>query len=96
LPHHLLHFNPDTLRRLLETHGLRVRDLRMVGQAGWMRRSLATVRSHQEGNLLDSLGRWRLVCSLLTRWSVWNNAADCLQVIAYRPEGSVSRSIAAA
>jgi 2-polyprenyl-3-methyl-5-hydroxy-6-metoxy-1,4-benzoquinol methylase len=89
IPHHLLHFNPATLRRILEMHGLEVRQLQVVGQPGWMRRSLATVRQRPENlnrkSLSLRLGRVRLVSSLLTRWSVWNNEADCLQALAYRP-----------
>src|SRR5262249_53472381 len=41
LPRHLLHFTPATLRLLVEAHGLKVTELRMLGRTGWMRRSLA-------------------------------------------------------
>src|SRR5262249_23099022 len=30
IPHHLLHFNPTTLRRMLKAHGLEVRQLRIL------------------------------------------------------------------
>src|SRR5581483_6642832 len=37
LPRHLLHFTPGTLRRLVESNGLRVQELTMVDRGGWMR-----------------------------------------------------------
>jgi len=98
IPHHLLHFTPATLRQLMERHGLEVRAVRQIGQAGWMRRSLATLRQQA-----DRAGRWtpgarlgklRIVSSLLNRWSVWTGAADSLQVIAYRPAASCTRAAA--
>jgi len=93
IPHHLLHFTPATLRQLLAMHGLEVRTLLVHGQAGWMRRSLATVRReepHRPGPL-NQLGKLRVVSSLLTRWSVWRGQGDCLQALAYRPEQSERR-----
>lgn len=85
LPHHLLHFTPDTLRRLLASHGLEVRSLKTVGMAGWMRRSLAEARANGKGGLLEAACRWRLAAHLLVRWTAWNGRADSIQAIAYRP-----------
>jgi 2-polyprenyl-3-methyl-5-hydroxy-6-metoxy-1,4-benzoquinol methylase len=84
LPHHLLHFTPQTLRRLLAAHGLEVRTLRAVGRPGWMQRSLAAARRRPGHGLLVKLGRLRLVASLLARWTTWTGATDCLEAIAYR------------
>lgn len=88
IPHHLLHFTPATLRRLLHAHGLEVREVRVVGQPGWMRRTLATVNAQPEnpvhGRPLVRLAQLRSVRSLLMRWTVWSNQADCLQAYAYR------------
>ncbi len=84
LPHHLLHFTPATLRRLLESHGLEVRQTNIIGQAGWMRRSLAASRRCKPRPPLASLGKLRVVSSFLTRWSVWQGRGDLLQVLAYR------------
>jgi 2-polyprenyl-3-methyl-5-hydroxy-6-metoxy-1,4-benzoquinol methylase len=91
LPHHLLHFTPLTLRRLLEQHGLQVRQLHALGQAGWMRRSLATLRARQQATgrgAWTTMGKLRIVSSLLTRWSVWKGEGDFLQAFAYRPKFS--------
>jgi 2-polyprenyl-3-methyl-5-hydroxy-6-metoxy-1,4-benzoquinol methylase len=95
LPHHLLHFTPETLRLLLTAHGLEVRGVKVIGRPGWMQRSLAAARrprgEARRGGLLARLGRWRLVASLLARWTGWTGAGDCLEAIAYRP-GTVALS----
>jgi SAM-dependent methyltransferase len=86
IPHHLLHFTPATLRRLLQGHGLDVQQIDVVGQAGWMRRSLAAARRNTKQNvLLRTLGKLRIVSSLLTRWSVWQDQGDFILAFAYRP-----------
>jgi len=84
LPHHLLHFTPATLRRLLTAHGLEVRRLRLVPRPGWMRRSLSAARKHH-GGLLSRLGSLRLAASLLTRWTGWIGQPDCIEALASRP-----------
>jgi SAM-dependent methyltransferase len=98
LPHHLLHFTPDTLRGLLTAHGLEVRQLRQVARPGWMQRSMKAARAGKDraGKLLLKLGRLRAVSSLLARWSAWTGAADCIEAIAYRPATVTARGTRAA
>lgn len=96
LPHHLLHFSPVTLRRLLEAHGLEVRELRVIGRPGWMRRSLATLRERGDRRALTQLARLRIIASLLTRWTVWRQHADCIVALAYRPSAESHRLTLAA
>src|SRR5262249_20322436 len=79
LPHPLVHFTPDTLRRLLAAHRLEVRGVRAVGRPGWMQRSLAAARRRGSGKLLVRLGRLRLVASLLARWTTWTGSTDCIE-----------------
>jgi 2-polyprenyl-3-methyl-5-hydroxy-6-metoxy-1,4-benzoquinol methylase len=86
LPQHLLYFTPDTLRRLLESHGLEVRQMNIIGQAGWMRRTLAACRHCKSPSPFASFGKLRGVSSALTRWSVWQGGGDLLQALAYRRE----------
>src|SRR5262245_29093355 len=70
LPHHLLHFTPATLRRLLEAHGLEVHVLKAVPRPGWMQRSFRAARRRAGARrLLVKFGRWRVVASLLARWT---------------------------
>jgi 2-polyprenyl-3-methyl-5-hydroxy-6-metoxy-1,4-benzoquinol methylase len=89
LPRHLLHFTPGTLGRLVRVHGLEIVRQRMLARPGWMRRSMAISRRRGRGPLLRRLlaqaGRLRFIPSLLTRWSVHSQRADCLMLIARRP-----------
>lgn len=84
LPRHLLHFSPAPLRRLVEGHGLHVTRLRMLPRKAWMRRSFARGRHSNRHPLVGQLGRVRLIPSLVTRWSVWTQQADCITLEAQR------------
>ncbi|HMF12401.1 MAG TPA: class I SAM-dependent methyltransferase, partial [Gemmataceae bacterium] len=85
LPRHLLHFTPATLRRLVEAHGLKVRELDTIVRAGWLRRSLSNARrrhSPVSRRLLARLARARLLSSLTARWTGWTGQADCIRLVA--------------
>ncbi|MGE3804806.1 MAG: class I SAM-dependent methyltransferase [Gemmataceae bacterium] len=92
LPRHLLHFTPATLRRLMETHGLVVRDLVLPGRTGWMRRSLSLARKAGRNDLFVKIGRWPLVPSLLTHYTVQTQQSDCIQVMATKPGKPIRQS----
>jgi SAM-dependent methyltransferase len=89
LPRHLLHFNPATLRRLLQAHGLEVEELRMLKRVGWLRRTFKMNVRRPDATAgqrwLARLGQLRPVQSLLVRWMVWTQQADCLFAVARRP-----------
>src|SRR5205085_2563136 len=89
LPHHLLHFNQATLRRLLEAHGLDVGEVRLVKRPSWMRRSLTAARKRGDTRYLVKVSGGRLANSLLTRWAAWRHQADALVAMAYRPAAAV-------
>lgn len=94
LPRHLLHFNPVTLRRLLQTHGLKVEELRILGSGNWMGRSLARLRQGEKvgwkQRWLARLGRSRWLASALSRWTQWTRQGDKLMAFARRPaQGAV-------
>jgi SAM-dependent methyltransferase len=98
LPRHLLHFTPPTLRRLLESHGLMVKECRMVSRGSWLRRTLRTARS-QSGmgplkRLLCRAAAWTPVCRLLGQWSIQTKQADMIKVLAVKPARAV-RALAA-
>jgi len=87
LPRHLLHFTPPTLRRLLESHGLRMQEVRLLGRGSWMRRSFDRSQRPERPpwrRLIGKLGCLRMLPSLLTSWSVWTRQADCILMIARR------------
>jgi 2-polyprenyl-3-methyl-5-hydroxy-6-metoxy-1,4-benzoquinol methylase len=93
LPRHLLHFTPTTLRGLLNTHGLEVSELRLVGRVGWMRRTIKGSRAAERAGvlrrLLGRLATLRPVLGALTRWTVWTRQADQLLAIARKPKRAV-------
>lgn len=88
LPRHLLHFTPATLRRLVEDHGFEVRDLQLPGRTGWMRRSINRARDSGRRQFLLSCAQLPLVPSLLTHYTVQTQQADCIQIMAFKPQRS--------
>lgn len=100
LPRHLLHFTPATLRRLMTMNDLETAELRSLPHASWMRMSLANRRRRLWGPVgrgwTAALSKMRLTASLLTRWTGWAGRADCLRVIARRPEALRTPAAAAA
>jgi 2-polyprenyl-3-methyl-5-hydroxy-6-metoxy-1,4-benzoquinol methylase len=96
-PRHLLQFTPATLRRLVESHGFEVTDMRQLGRTSWMRESLKRLRHASPSKAawpLAALGRWRVLSGLLTRWTVWARQADCLLLLARRKSAYVPNSSA--
>jgi 2-polyprenyl-3-methyl-5-hydroxy-6-metoxy-1,4-benzoquinol methylase len=87
LPIHLLHFTAPTLRRLLVSHGLEVRQESQPCHPSWVRQSMAAARRH--GSRLPlwlrPLVRSRLAARLLARRAVAAGEGDCLLMIAQRP-----------
>jgi 2-polyprenyl-3-methyl-5-hydroxy-6-metoxy-1,4-benzoquinol methylase len=90
LPQHLLHFESDTLRRLLETHGLAVESLRTIDKASWLRRSAEGARRQGDARWLVRLARWRPVLGLAARWTSWSGQADALLAFARKPLRAVA------
>lgn len=86
LPHHLLHFTPTTLKRLIQAQGMEVRELRIVGRSSWMRRSIRNREQRLGTNFWRRLQRTgRLIPSLMTSYSIQRGQGDCLFMIAERP-----------
>lgn len=91
LPRHLLHFTPATLSRLLEDHGLFIRDLSTPVHVGWWRRSLArcTAAPRRRRLLHRVLSRVRPLTSLMARAAGRRGEGDSIRVIAERPAGTL-------
>jgi 2-polyprenyl-3-methyl-5-hydroxy-6-metoxy-1,4-benzoquinol methylase len=89
LPRHLLHFTPATLRRLLEEHGLVVKECVMVPRTSWLRLTLCSARTRRDLGLLKRLlcraVAWPLVCRLIGHWSAGARQADAFKLIAVKP-----------
>ncbi len=91
LPRHLLHFTPTTLSRLMEDCGLQVCNLRTIVRTGWLRRSLKIAeqrKSEVSQRLVSRVSRIRVFSSFLARWTGWKDQADCIRLIAERPEAA--------
>jgi SAM-dependent methyltransferase len=90
LPRHLIHFTPATLRRFVEASGLEVVDLRLLGRTSWMCRSFKFAyrrRPNWRARAIPAIFHSsRILTSLLTRWSVWTKRADCILLVARRPD----------
>jgi SAM-dependent methyltransferase len=80
VPRHLLHFTPETLRQLVEAHGLEVAEMRFLRRCSWMQRSLQAMSRQRSGFALA--GRW--LSGLIASWTVWSKQADCLLLLARR------------
>jgi 2-polyprenyl-3-methyl-5-hydroxy-6-metoxy-1,4-benzoquinol methylase len=87
LPRHLLHFTPLTLRKLLEQHGLQVRECRMVARGSWLRGTLRTAGPELGPlkRLLCRAAAWTPITRLLGRWSAETRQADTFKVVAVKP-----------
>lgn len=99
IPRHLLHFTPQTLRRLLLAHGLEVLEVRPQARGSWMRRSLERCNQPDRPmgwRLLSKLGKLRLVPSLLTSLSEDLRRTDGMMAIARRPRPGVQFRITSA
>jgi 2-polyprenyl-3-methyl-5-hydroxy-6-metoxy-1,4-benzoquinol methylase len=94
LPRHLIHFTPDSLRRMVEQAGLEITYLKALGHTRWMGRTLeAALRRHPGGigkALLACCQRSRILTSLLTRCCTWAGKADCIVLMARRRVTSTS------
>jgi len=85
VPRHLVHFAPDTLRRMLAEAGFRVDAIRFQRSTAWVRKSARLV--HRRGT--SSPLAWLRVRSL-ARLASWHahlrGQSDCLLAVATRPE----------
>jgi 2-polyprenyl-3-methyl-5-hydroxy-6-metoxy-1,4-benzoquinol methylase len=85
MPHHLTHFTPATLLRMVERAGFHVEKLRMVRNPAWIPGSLETARRQQR-----PLGwrRWlgkRFIARQVATWLYWTRQADEIALTAVRP-----------
>lgn len=90
IPHHTLHFTPNTLTQLIEAHGLTVKDLRIVGHASWIRHSLKQRLERSEltwsRRLFTRIQQLRVIPRMMTRHGIKRNQGNCLFLIAQRSE----------
>lgn len=86
LPRHLTHFTPETLNRMLGAAGFRVRSLRGLVHADWLRSSAKRMNQAGTGGRVTRLLQRKSVARL-TAWACYVlGGAECLVAVAKRPE----------
>jgi SAM-dependent methyltransferase len=84
LPWHLLHFTPDTLRRVVTDCGFVVDTVATKGHTRWMGYSLDRARKLRPKWWMSAL-RARFGRSVLTSWTEWRGRGDELTLLARKP-----------
>jgi SAM-dependent methyltransferase len=85
LPRHLVHFNPATLRQILQRAGYRSVRISPVRRSGWLRDSARLATGCLARNA--SWPRWlqgKTLSNLVSWYSYWTRQADCLLATARR------------
>lgn len=85
LPWHLLHFTPDTLRRVVADRGFAVEQVATKGHARWMGYSVDRAR-RLSPRWWVTAARVRFFRSALTDWTERRDRADELSLLARKPE----------
>jgi 2-polyprenyl-3-methyl-5-hydroxy-6-metoxy-1,4-benzoquinol methylase len=75
LPRHLVHYTPETMRKVFEAAGFRVLRIQHVAMDGWIRRSAATIRSADRKTWASRL-TWKPAAAVVAAWSEWSQTAD--------------------
>ncbi len=85
LPRHLTHFEPDTLRAMLDTAGFRTGPVRQMRHSDWLRSSARLALRRNVGGLL-SCALYLKPMSRLAAWACYAvGQADCILCVAERP-----------
>jgi SAM-dependent methyltransferase len=95
LPWHLLHFTPETLRRVVRGCGFQIEAVATKGHTRWMGYSVDRAKALRPRRWLPALGV-RFTRSVLTSWTEWRGAGDELTLLARKPEGKAAESLRSA
>lgn len=90
LPRHLLHFTPDTLRRVVADSGLMVEAVRTRGHGRWMVFSADRARRFRPRRWAEVVRRVRIARSALTTATEWFDRGDDLCLLARKPYTATS------
>lgn len=86
LPRHLLHFTPDTLRRVVTSGGLTVEAVKTRGHGRWMVFSADRAKRFRPRRWAEAVRRVRLLRSAVTTLTEWRDRADDLCLLARKPD----------
>lgn len=89
LPRHLLHFTPDTLRRVVAECGLAVEAVRTRGHGRWMVFSADRSVRFRPRRWAAAVRRVRLLRSAITTMTEWRDRGDDLCLLARKPLANV-------
>jgi len=91
LPRHLIHFNPATLRQMMQAAGFTVERVRMIPKSDWLRASARLAQREDSccvkrgrrlyPRLWTPLLRWRPLSGLAARYCQLTGQSDCLLAI---------------
>jgi 2-polyprenyl-3-methyl-5-hydroxy-6-metoxy-1,4-benzoquinol methylase len=85
LPRHLVHFNPDTFREMLERAGFDVHAVRQRRSTSWLYKSAWQAHQHGRTGLRSTL-RFRPLARLASWYAHLRGQSDCLLAVAARPQ----------
>jgi 2-polyprenyl-3-methyl-5-hydroxy-6-metoxy-1,4-benzoquinol methylase len=86
LPRHLTHFTRDTLREMFQAAGFRVKSIRGLVHADWLRSSARRAVAAGAGGLGAQLLRWKPAAKAVSWASYAVGKAEALVAVAERPE----------
>lgn len=81
-PRHLLFFNPQSLERMLQKAGLKVREMHQIRHSSWLRESAINALKAKGFGFKRWLGSRKLSSSAISFWAGLTNQCDCIQVLA--------------
>jgi SAM-dependent methyltransferase len=85
LPHHLIHFTPDTLRRMVETAGFQIECVRLPRNASWLRQSAEAARQGPGRQGWRRWLTWRFLARQAANYAYWTGQSDEVLLTAVKP-----------
>ena len=86
LPRHLTHFNPKSLREMLETAGFQMESVRMLRHGDWLRSSAKLAVKQGRGSTFAKLLRFKPIAKAVAWGCYAAGMSDCMMAVAHRPE----------
>ncbi len=81
-PRHLLHFNPESLEKVITKSGFKIIQMQQVKHTGWLRQSAEIALKAKGFHFKGWLASKKMMASLISAWANLTNQCDCLQVLA--------------
>lgn len=85
LPRHLLHFDPDALRAMMQQEGMKVLSLEQIGRAGWLRKSVRLATRGGHTTIGKRLCGGKRISKCIARWSEMTGQANFIKIVVEKP-----------